>query len=62
MDLIYNDKNLGVVQCDNVEFGHCVQLYFLKYILRDFLQNPELRKTVRGELCLPMMVFRHPQA
>ncbi|MGK8252468.1 hypothetical protein [Moraxella lacunata] len=28
----------------------------------DFLQNPELKKTVRGELCLPITVFRHPQA
>ncbi|WP_267284244.1 hypothetical protein [Moraxella lacunata] len=28
----------------------------------DSLQTPELKKTVRGELCLPITVFRHPQA
>ncbi|MGK8252275.1 hypothetical protein [Moraxella lacunata] len=26
----------------------------------DFLQNPKLKKTVRGELCLPITVFRYP--
>jgi len=36
-------------------------MIFLKKTI-DFLQNPKLEKTVRGELCLPMMVFRHPQA
>jgi len=30
-----------------------IWFWFKKYVIK---------KTVRGELCLPMMVFRHPQA
>ncbi|WP_220271635.1 hypothetical protein [Moraxella lacunata] len=34
---------------------------FIDFLI-DFLQDPKLKKTVRGEPCLPMTVFRHPQA